>query len=68
MVGKYSKGYSRSGTGWGGIRLNLSAQDKDTWWWALVNAVMFHIRALGNIYTYIYIYIYIYIYKPMNAH
>jgi hypothetical protein len=33
----------------GGVgRLNLTAQDKDRWWWALVNVVMFHIRALGN--------------------
>lgn len=39
---------------WGrGFRLNWSAQDKDRCWRAIVNVVIFHIRELGNIYTYI---------------
>jgi len=35
------------------VGVNLSAQNKVRCWWVLVNVVIFHIRALGNIYTYI---------------
>jgi hypothetical protein len=45
--------FKKCNGGRGGCKLNWSAQDKDKCWRAFVNAVMFHIRALGYVYSYV---------------